>query len=125
MTKRDLKREKIAKKTEKKNQNTDGDAADRRKFPARIAGILVAVVAVVFLVWSMISLFGLHSKIRELSGEIGELNTAIANQERTNKKKQAIVNQSGDELAEYMEQIAHDHDLVYEGEKVFIVESGD
>lgn len=125
MTKRELKSERIAKKTEKAKNSADGDAAERRSIPARFAGVMLAVVAVVFLVYSMISLIGIRSKIRDLNADLGELRSEIANQERRNKEMEAIVNQSDDELTEYMERIAHDHGLVYEGEKIFIVESGD
>lgn len=125
MTKRDLKREKSAKKTQKTPSNADGDTTERSRIPARIARILFIVVAVVLLIFSVVKQIGNRSKIREQSEALNDLRASIANQERRNQELEAIVNQSGDELSEYMEQIAHDRDLVYEGEKIYIVESGD
>lgn len=126
MNKRDMRRGSTAEKTRKNDRNTDGDVVARRRFPAHLAGILLAVVAVVFLVYSMVSLIGIRTKLKGLRSDLADLTTEIANQERSNERMQAIANQSGDELNEYMEQLAHDRlDLVHEGEKIYIVVSGD
>lgn len=126
MKKRELKNAKSAKKGEKSARSADGEATGRRRFPSRLAGVLLVVVAVVFLVYSLISLIGIRSKIKELRQDLAEVTTEMANQERRNDEMAKIANRSGDELAEYMEQIAHDTlDLVYEGERIFIVVSGD
>ena len=117
MTKRDLKRERTSKKPD---ASADGDATESRSIPARFAGVLLIVAAVVFLVYSLISLINIRSKIGDLNADLGELRTSIANQERRNEELKAIVNRSGEELREYREQIAHDHDLAYEGEKIYI-----
>ena len=126
MSRKESKRESIVNKLKRTPRSTDGDAPARRRFPARLAGVLLAVVAVVFLVYSMVSLIGIRSKLRDLRTDLTQLTTDIANQDRKNQEMEKIANQSGEELYAYMEQIAHDRlDLVHEGEKIFIVVAGD
>ena len=124
MNKKWIKRPQGAKKTE--DADRPADAPGRRRIPARLAGILLAVVGVIFLIYSMVSLIGIRSKIQELRGDLSEITDDIANQERKNEEMLKIASQSGDELNDYMEQIAHDQlDLVREGEKIYIVVAGD
>ena len=129
MSKRELKRE-SAEKTEKKPPMTDeaaeGERSNGRRLTSRLAFVLVIIVAAVFLVYSLVSLIGIRSQLRERRQELSDIQDQITVQEIKNDEMNKTANLSEDERSDYIEQIARDDlDYVKEGERVFVNVAGD
>lgn len=93
---------------------------------SRPAFILIALVAVAFLIYSMVSIIGIQSQIRERKAELDELNEQITVQEIKNEDIQALYNSTGSDFSALAEQIARDDlDYIKEGERVFVNVAGD
>lgn len=88
--------------------------------------ILISVAAVAFLIYSMISIIGIQSQIRERKKELDELKEEITVQEIKNEDMQKLYDSTGSDFSALAEQIARDDlDYVKEGERVFVNVSGD
>lgn len=98
----------------------------RRRFPSRLAVVLIAVAAFAFLIYSVVSLVGIQSQINERRAELNEIKGEISVQEIKNEEMSKTYNLNDKERSEYIEQIARDDlDYVKEGERVFVNVSGD
>ena len=123
----------MSEKTSKRGTKpaADGDIGDSsenegRGLPRRLIFVLVGIVAVIFVVYSVISLIGLQSQINERRGQLEEIKSEIKVQEIKNDEMSKTYNLSDDERSEYIERIARDDlDYVKEGERVFVNVSGD
>lgn len=93
---------------------------------SRPAYILIAIAAVAFLIYSMVSIIGIKSQIRERKAELDELKEQITVQEIKNEDIQQLYNSTGSDFSTLAEQIARD-DLGYikDGERVFVNVAGD
>ena len=92
----------------------------------RLISAIIAAAAVIFLIYSVISLIGLQSQISERRGQLDEIKNEIKVQEIKNDEMSKTYNLSDDERSEYIERIARDDlDYVKEGERVFVNVSGD
>lgn len=88
--------------------------------------MLVAAVAVVFLVYSLVTLIGIRSQLRERRQELSEIQEKIVVQEIKNDEMNRTYSLSEEERSDYIEQIARDSlDYVKEGERIFVNVSGD
>ena len=88
--------------------------------------ILISVAAVAFLIYSMVSIIGIQSQIRERKKELDELKEEITVQEIKNEDMQKLYDSTGSDFSALAEQIARDDlDYVKEGERVFVNVSGD
>lgn len=126
MNKREIKREKNAKKPAENDNIGEQDTKRGRRISSRLAFVLVAVVAVVFFIYSLVTLIGIRSQIRERREELGEIQDKIIVQEIKNDEMNRAYNLSDTEMSDYIEQIARDTlDYVKEGERIFVNVSGD
>lgn len=88
--------------------------------------MLIALAAVAFLIYSMVSIIGIRSQIRERRAELDELQEEIKVQEIKNEDIQKLYDSTGSDFSALAEQIARDDlDYVKEGERVFVNVSGD
>ncbi len=102
------------------------DSGERSIFSPRVAIALGAVVALVFIVYSLVSLSGIHSQIRERTEELDAIKDEITVQEIKNDSMSKTYNLTDSERSDYMERIARDElDFVKEGERVFVNVSGE
>lgn len=124
----------MSKKSAKKPQNTantkparpENDRSEGRSFLSRPAFVLLSVAAVAFLIYSMISIIGIHTQIRERRAELDGLKEQITVQEIKNEEMQKLYDSTGSDFSALAEQIARDDlDYVKEGERVFVNVSGD
>lgn len=91
-----------------------------------LAYVLISLVAVAFVIYSVVSIVGLQGQIRERRAELDSIKDEITVQEIKNEEMNKMYNLSGDERSEYIERIARDDlDYVKEGERVFVNVSGD
>lgn len=126
MNKREIKREKNAKKPAENDNIGEQDTKRGRRISSRLAFVLVAVVAVVFFIYSLVTLIGIRSQIRERREELGEIQDKIIVQEIKNDEMNRTYTLSDTEMSDYIEQIARDTlDYVKEGERIFVNVSGD
>lgn len=104
-----------------------GEAAESKGFfSSRLAIVLIAIVAVAFVVYSLVSISGLHSQIRERTEELNTIKEEITVQEIKNDSMSKTYNLTDSERSEYMEQLARDElDFVKEGERVFVNVAGE
>ncbi|MBQ7219146.1 MAG: septum formation initiator family protein [Ruminococcus sp.] len=123
-------------KEERKRRNSRREAEPVKKteevaeskgfFSSRIALVLIAIVAVAFIVYSLVSISGIHSQIRERSEELEKIKEEITVQEIKNDSMSKTYNLTDSERSEYMEQLARDQlDFVKEGERVFVNVAGE
>ena len=88
--------------------------------------VLIALAAVAFLIYSMVSIIGIRSQIRERRAELDDLNEQIKVQEIKNADIQKLYDSTGSDFSALAEQIARDDlDYIKEGERVFVNVSGD
>ena len=103
----------------------DNKSEDRRGL-SRPVFVIIAVVAVAFLIYSMISIIGIQSQIRERKAELDEIKEHITVQEIKNEEMQKLYDSTGSDFSTLAEQIARDDlDYVKEGERVFVNVSGE
>ena len=96
------------------------------KTKRRLIYTLIGLIAAAFVVYSVVSIAGLQSQIRERRQELEAIKDEITVQEIKNEEMNKTYNLSGDERSEYIERIARDDlDYVKEGERVFVNVSGD
>ena len=111
---------------EPKASGGDKESKGRRRFPSRLAFVLIAVIAFAFMIYSVVSLVGIQSQINERRAELEEIKDQITVQEIKNEEMAKTYNLSDKERSDYIEQIARDDlDYVKEGERVFVNVSGD
>ena len=119
-------REKPNTKARTKRETTEGEENEGRRMISRPVFILISVAAVAFLIYSMISIIGIQSQIRERKKELDELKEEITVQEIKNEDMQKLYDSTGSDFSALAEQIARDDlDYVKEGERVFVNVSGD
>lgn len=87
---------------------------------------ILYIAAFAFLVYSSVTIINQSIEIKEKKEQLQELNDQLKIVEIRNDYLEDIKNYSGDELDEYIENIAReDLDYVKNGERVFINISGD
>ena len=119
-------REKPNTKARTKRETTEGEENEGRRMISRPVFILISVAAVAFLIYSMVSIIGIQSQIRERKKELDELKEEITVQEIKNEDMQKLYDSTGSDFSALAEQIARDDlDYVKEGERVFVNVSGD
>ena len=100
--------------------------SEGRRFLSRPAFVLIALVAVAFLIYSLISIIGIRSQIRERKAELDKLKDQITVQEIKNEDIEKLYNSTGSDFSALAEQIARDDlDYIKEGERVFVNVAGD
>lgn len=78
------------------------------------------------MIYSMVSIIGIRSQIRERRAELEELKEQIAVQEIKNEEMQKLYDSTGSDFSALAEQIARDDlDYIKEGERVFVNVQGD
>ena len=88
--------------------------------------IVIAIAAVAFLVYSMVSIIGIQSQIRDRKAELDDLKEQITVQEIKNEEIQKLYDSTGSDFSALAEQIARDDlDYIKEGERVFVNVAGD
>ena len=88
--------------------------------------IVIAIAAVAFLIYSMVSIIGIQSQIRERKAELDDLKEQITVQEIKNEEIQKLYDSTGSDFSALAEQIARDDlDYIKEGERVFVNVAGD
>lgn len=90
--------------------------------------IVIALVVVAFMIYSVISIIGIQSQIRERKVELDELKEQITVQEIKNEDIQKLYDSTGtaSDFSALAEQIARDDlDYIKEGERVFVNVAGD
>ena len=109
------------------NMEPDEEADDKgRGISSRLVVLLIVAAALVFVVYSVVSLVGIQSQINERRAELKGIQDEITVQEIKNDEMSKTYNLSEEERSDYIEQIARDDlDYVKEGERVFVNVSGD
>lgn len=88
--------------------------------------IVLSLAAVAFLIYSLVSIIGIQSQIRERKAELDELKEKITVQEIKNDEMQKLYDSTGSDFSALAEQIARDDlDYIKEGERVFVNVTGD
>ena len=88
--------------------------------------LVLCGVALVFAVYSVISLVSLYSQIGQKKSELESINAQIEVQELKNEEMSELYNSSDEEFSRYIERIAReDLDYIKEGERVFVNVAGD
>ncbi len=118
-------------KTKKVKEDTkaakpkDNKNEGKRKIFSRPAVIVLALVAVAFLIYAMVSIIGIQSQIKERRAALGKLQEQITVQEIKNDAIQKLYDSTGTDFSTLAEQIARDDlDYVKEGERIFVNVSG-
>nr|WP_316621158.1 septum formation initiator family protein [uncultured Ruminococcus sp.] len=112
----------------KASRSTEKAQDEGRRFLSRSVLVLIALVAVAFLIYSMISIISIRSQIRERKAELDDLNEQITVQEIKNADIQKLYDSTGtdSDFSTLAEQIARDDlDYIKEGERVFVNVAGD
>lgn len=126
MSKRDTKKPHTA--SRKKRDSEEDSQNEGRRFFSRPVIVVIALVAVAFLIYSMISIIGIRSQIRERKAELDALQEQITVQELKNEEVQKLYDSTGtdSDFSSLAEQIARDDlDYIREGERVFVNVAGD
>ena len=126
MSKKETNKPRTASK--RKRDNEKESQSEGRKIFTRPVIVVISLVAVAFLVYSMISIIGIRSQIRERKAELEELKEQITVQEIKNEDIQKLYNSTGtdSDFSALAEQIARDDlDYIKEGERVFVNVAGD
>ena len=119
---RKAKKETKAAKPEDKN----AESAGKKKLFSRPAMIVLALVAVAFMIYAMVSIIDIQSKIRERKHDLDDIKEKISIQEIKNEEMQKLYDSTGKDFSTLAEQIARDElDYVKEGERIFVNVSGD
>ena len=109
-----------------KKKNTAEMTDEGRKGFSRLAVVMMSLVAVAFLIYSMVSIIGIQSQIRERKAELDDLKEQITVQEIKNEDIQKLYDSTGSDFSALAEQIARDDlDYIKEGERVFVNVAGD
>lgn len=107
-------------------KETDAQPDKKKRSRSRLTYIVLYIAAFVFIVYALVSLFGINAQIREKRAELEELKSEIKVQEIKNEDIKKMYNYTEEEFSEYIEQIARDDlDYVRSGERVFVNVSGD
>ena len=126
MSKRESKKpHTTARKPREKGEET---SAEGRRFLSRPVMVVIALVVVAFMIYSVISIIGIQSQIRERKAELDELKEQITVQEIKNEDIQKLYDSTGtaSDFSALAEQIARDDlDYIKEGERVFVNVAGD
>lgn len=126
MNKRSTKKPHTA--AEKSSDSTGEKPEEGKKRLSRPVFVLIALVAVAFFIYSMVSIISIKSQIRERKAELDELNEQITVQEIKNADIQKLYDSTGtdSDFSTLAEQIARDDlDYIKEGERVFVNVAGD
>lgn len=126
MSKKETKKPRTASKR-KRDSEKDQQSEGRRIFTRPVI-VVISLVAVAFLIYSMISIIGIQSQIRERKAELDDLKEQITVQEIKNEDIQKLYNSTGSDsdFSSLAEQIARDDlDYIKEGERVFVNVAGD
>ncbi len=95
-------------------------------FSSRLALVLIGVVGLAFIVYTMVTLSGIHGQIRERTEELNAIKEEITVQEIKNDAMSKTYNLTDSERSVYMERLARDElDYVKDGERVFVNVSGE
>ena len=107
-------------------ESKDEAQGEGRRVLSRPAFVLIALVAVAFLIYSMVSIIGIQAQIRERRAELDDLKEQITVQEIKNEDIQKLYDSTGSDFSALAEQIARDDlDYIKEGERVFVNVAGD
>lgn len=121
--------EKPAARAKTRPENTkpaEGEERRGRRRSSRLAFVLVAAVAVAFLIYSLITLIGIRSQLNDRRQELNGIKEQITVQEIKNDEANRTYTLSDEERSDYIEQIARDElDYVREGERIFVNIAGD
>ena len=113
----------------KKASGSTNDSQDEGKSRiSRPVFVVIALVAVAFLIYSMVSIISIKAQIRERKAELDDLNEQITVQEIKNADIQKLYDSTGtdSDFSTLAEQIARDDlDYIKEGERVFVNVAGD
>ena len=126
MSKKETKKPRTASKR-KRDSEKDQQSEGRRIFTRPVI-VVISLVAVAFLIYSMVSIIGIRSQIRERKAELDDLKEQITVQEIKNEDIQKLYNSTGtdSDFSALAEQIARDDlDYIKEGERVFVNVAGD
>lgn len=126
MSKKEIKKPHTASK--RKRDSAEELQSEGRRLLSRPVVVVISLVAVAFLIYSMISIIGIRSQIRERKAELDELKEQITVQEIKNEDIQKLYNSTGtdSDFSSLAEQIARDDlDYIKEGERVFVNVAGD
>ena len=100
--------------------------AEGRRILSRPVIVVLSLAAVAFLIYSLVSIIGIQSQIRERKAELDELKEKITVQEIKNDEMQKLYDSTGSDFSALAEQIARDDlDYIKEGERVFVNVTGD
>ncbi|MBQ3330978.1 MAG: septum formation initiator family protein [Ruminococcus sp.] len=114
--------------TKKASGGTEKTQDEGKSRISRPVFVLIALVAVAFLIYSMVSIISIKSQIRERKAELDDLNEQITVQEIKNADIQKLYDSTGtdSDFSTLAEQIARDDlDYIKEGERVFVNVAGD
>lgn len=112
--------------TSTKAAKSGDERSEEKKGISRPVFVLIALAAVAFLIYSMISIIGIQSQIRERKAELDEIQEQITVQEIKNEEMRKLYDSTGSDFSALAEQIARDDlDYVKEGERVFVNVSGE
>ena len=126
MSKKETKKPHTASK--RKRDSAEEPQSEGRRLLSRPVIVVISLVAVAFLIYSMVSIIGIRSQIRERQAELDELKEQITVQEIKNEDIQKLYNSTGtdSDFSALAEQIARDDlDYIKEGERVFVNVAGD
>ena len=114
--------------TKRKSAEPAGEEAggEGRGRTSRLIILLVAVAAFAFILYSVVTIIGIRSQIRERRQELADIQGQITVQEIKNEEMDKTYRLSDEERSDYIEQIARDDlDYVKDGERVFVNVAGD
>ena len=93
---------------------------------ALLVRFLIIAVFVFLAVYAIISLTNINIQLDAKKQELKELENQIEVQELKNEEMERLNNYTGDELSDYIEQLARDElDYIKQGERIFVNVSGD
>ena len=123
MSKKHDKKPRTAAKTASENGT---EQSEGRRGLSRPVFVLIALAAAAFLIYSMISIIGIRSQLRERKAELDDLKEQITVQEIKNDEIQKLYDSTGSDFSALAEQIARDDlDYIKEGERVFVNVAGE
>ena len=114
--------------TKRKSAEPFGEKAEGegRGRTSRLIILLVAAAAFAFIIYSVVTIIGIRSQIRERRQELADIQGQITVQEIKNEEMDKTYRLSDEERSDYIEQIARDDlDYVKDGERVFVNVAGD
>ena len=114
----------MSKRKNEKPKTAEKQGEARLGLP-RPALALIAVGVLVFLIYSVVSIVGIQSDIRKRRADLDKLNDQIKVQEIKLDNVQKLYNSTNSDFSALAEQLARDMGYIKEGERVFVIESGD